>query len=115
MEVALLLVAEANAVFARLFLLLCGALWDHVNLLVDLILLLKDVLLGRVEPRLQVLQHQNHELGVLRILPAIDVGVEVGPVCPLPALFLHPEVYFEQVYEVCEEEAPIDVRLNMVG
>lgn len=46
MEVALLLITEADAVLARLLLLLGGALSDHVNLLIDLILLLEDVLLS---------------------------------------------------------------------
>ena len=115
MEVALLLVAEADAVLARFLLLFGRALRDHVDLLVHLILLLEDVLLRGVESRLQVLEHQDHELRVLRVLPAIDVGVEVGPVRPLPALFLHSEVYLEQVDEVSEEEAAVDVSLNVIG
>lgn len=52
MEVPLLLVAEADAVLARFLLLFGGALRNHVDLLIDLIILLKDVLLSRVKPRL---------------------------------------------------------------
>ena len=49
------------------------------------------------------------------VFPTIYVGVEVGPLNSLNVLLLHPEVYLEEVDEVGEEEASIDVSLNMVG
>lgn len=101
-EVALLLVTEANAVLARLLLLLVGALSYNVNLLIYLVIFLEDVFLGRKETGLQVLEHKDHELRVLRVLPAIVVGVEVGPAIPLPALLLHPKVYMELINEISE-------------
>ena len=52
---------------------------------------------------------------VLCVFPTIYVGVEVGPLNSLNVLLLHPEVYLEEVDEVGEEEASIDVSLNMVG
>ena len=55
-EVPLLLVREANAVLARLVLLL-GLLRDDIDLLVHFIIFLKDVLLGRIEARFQGLKH----------------------------------------------------------
>ena len=57
----------------------------------------------------------DHELRVLRVLPTIYVGVKVRPLNSLHVLLLHPEVYLEEVDEVCEEEAPVNVRLNMIG
>lgn len=50
----------------------------------------------------------------MRVLPAENVGVKVGPVCPLPALFLHPEMYLEEIDEVSKKEATVDVCLNVI-
>ena len=61
------------------------------------------------------MEHLYHELRVLCILPTINVGVEIWPLNTLHVLFLHPEVYLKEVDEVGKEEAPIDVRLNMIG
>lgn len=113
-EVALLLVAETNAVLARLLFLLSRALRDHVDLLVDLVILFEDILLSRVETRLEMLKHCDHELRVLRVLPAVDICVQVGPLRPLPTLLLHPEVDLKQIDEVGKQEPPIDVRLDMI-
>lgn len=114
-EVALLLVREANAVLARLLFLFGRALRDDVDLFVDLVIFLENVLLSGVESRLQGLEHLDHELRVLRVLPTIYVGVKVRPLNSLHVLLLHPEVYLEEVNEVCEKEASINVRLNMIG
>ena len=114
-EVALLLVREADAVLARLLFLFGRALRDDVDLFVDLVIFLENVLLSGVESRLQGLEHLDHELRVLRVLPTIYVGVKVWPLNPLHVLLLHPEVYLEEVDEVGEEEAAINVRLNMIG
>ena len=115
MEVALLLVRETDAVLARLLFLFGRALRDDVDLFVDLVIFLENVLLGGVESRFQGLEHLDHELRVLCILPTINVGVKVRPLNSLHVLFLHPEVYLEEVDEIGKEEAPIDVRLNMIG
>ena len=53
MEVALLLVREADAVLARLLFLFGRALRDDVDLFVDLVIFLENVLLGGVEARLK--------------------------------------------------------------
>ena len=115
MEVALLLVREADAVLARLLFLFGRALRDDVDLFVDLVIFLKNVLLSGVKSRLQGLEHLDHELRVLCVLPTIYVGVKVRPLNSLHVLLLHPEVYLEEVYEVGEKESPINVRLNMIG
>ena len=60
------------------------------------------------------MKHLDHELGVLRVFPAIDIGVEVWSLDPLHIFLLHPEVYLEEVDEVSEEETPIDVCLDMI-
>ena len=115
MEVALLLVAEADAVLAGLLLLLGGSLRDDIDLLVDLVVLFKNVLLSGVESGLESHEHLDHELGVLGVRPIVNVRLEVGAIAPwLTMLFLHPEVYLEQVYEISKEEAPVDVRSNMI-
>lgn len=95
MEVALLLVAEADAVLARLFLLLLRALRDHIDLLINLILLLEDILLRRVESWLKSLQYLDHKLRVLGVVPVVDIGVKVWSLNPLHVFLLHPEMYLE--------------------
>lgn len=95
MEVALLLVAKADAVLARFLLLIFIGLRDHINLLIYLIFLLKDILLRRVESWLKSLQYLDHELRVLSVIPVIFVGIKVWPLNPLYIFLLHPEMYFE--------------------
>ena len=62
-----------------------------------------------------MLQHLNHELRVLGVIPVIDIGVQVRPLDALHILLLHSEVYLEEIDEVCEEESPVDVCLDMIG
>ena len=76
-EVSLLVVSEANAVLSVLLLGKVGALRDHIDLLVDLVFLLKDELFWLEEPWLQGLKHLDHELRVLGVGPLVEVGVPV--------------------------------------
>ena len=115
MEVALSLVAEADAVLARLLFGLCWLLGDDVDLLVDLIIFLEDVLLRSVETGLKSLQHRDHELRVLCVLPSIDVSLKVLPFPTMHNLLLHPEVHLEQVNEIGEQEALVYVCLDVIG
>ena len=88
---------------------------NHIDLFIDLIVLLKDVLLRRVESRLKRHKHLNHELRILSVRPVIDVRLEVRPVASwLTILLLHPEMYLKQVNEVGEEEAPINVSSDVI-
>ena len=108
MEVALLLVAEADGVLARYLLLLADLLRDDVNLLVHFVGLLKNVLLSRVEARFERLEHLSHELRVLRVFPAV-----VGRLRTVTVL-LYAELDPEQVEEAVEEEELVDVVLDVV-
>ena len=115
MEVALSLVAEADAVLARLLFGLCWLLSDDVDLLVNLIVLFEDVLLRSVETGLKSLQHRDHELRVLSVLPSIDVSLEILPLPTMHNLLLHPEVHLEQVNKIGEQEALVNVCLDVIG
>ena len=73
-EVLVLAVGEPDAVLAILLLGDVGAPRDYIDLLIDLILLLKDELFGLVESRLQRLQNLDHEGGVLSVGPLVEGG-----------------------------------------
>ena len=88
---------------------------NDIDLLVDLVILLKDVLLRAVESRLERHQHLNHELRVLGVSPVVGIRFEVRAVAArLVMCLLHPEMDFEQVYEICEQEAAVNVCSDVI-
>ena len=113
MEVALLLLAESDAVLTRLLLLIGGTVGNHVNLLNDLVLLLENVLSLRVEPGFERLQHRNHKCRVLCVFPAISITFLKSSDLSR-WVFHHPKVDLEHVNELGEEKFEVYVFLNVV-